>query len=138
MIDGMTPTQFARWLMWVCLLMYCILITLKARKAANRAKSLRMMNKAYKDILKDANEENSRHRYEKDNLEFQLRQKQTFCYDLEMAPSGTLQLLTRGGARLIEPLGSVKRAQDMGIVAWATVARRDKDEEVRLGLVPPL
>jgi hypothetical protein len=65
-----------------------------------------------------------------------VRATEVFNYDLEVAPQGTLQLLTKGGARLIGDLGSIRRAQDMDIVAWALVAQRNKEEEVRRGLIP--
>lgn len=138
MTDLQPTLQLARWFALVCLLLYCVMLTVKARQEKRKHDAFLLTARAYKDLLRDSNAENAYLRGAKCALEQRLRDPQRFNYDLTVAPAGTLQLLTRGGARLVEPLGSLKRAQDMGIVAWASVAQRDKGEEIRLGLVPPL
>jgi len=60
-----------------------------------------------------------------------------FNYDLSEAPSGkTLQLLNTGKAVILGEIGSPKRAREMGIIAWALPAERDKDEEIKRGYTP--
>jgi hypothetical protein len=121
----------------VALLIYAILLTLKARRTREQIK---LMAKAYHDLrdqLDVVQDSNQHLRAVKRELSARLQEPVRFNYDLTKAPAGHLQLLTLGGARLIEPLGSVKRAQEMGIVAWAPAADRNKAEEVKLGLVPP-
>jgi hypothetical protein len=123
----------------VVLLLTTLVLVLyrKVNKYRSQKTALAMSCKALTEVLKLANEDVSRLRGQKHALEAQLETIRFFNYDLTQAPNGTLQLLTQGGARLTESLGSLKRAQDMGIVAWAPTAVRDKDEEIRLGITPP-
>lgn len=144
MTEALTPIQMARWTALMCLLVYAVMLTIKARRTARRVRDLehRLSNTKelmfnYKSLLAGAKDDVSYYKGANYALTQRLGEPIKFNYDLTEAPSGTLQLLTVGGGRLIEPLGSVKRAQDMGIVAWAPVAERDKQEEIRLGLIPP-
>jgi hypothetical protein len=56
-----------------------------------------------------------------------------FNYDLSIAPSGDLQLLTAGMTRRIGQISSVASAKEQGVIAWARVATRVRSEEIRLG-----
>jgi hypothetical protein len=64
--------------------------------------------------------------------------KQTFNYDLKQAPtSGQLQLLMAGGTINIGVIGSVERAYQVGVRAWAPTAERVPEEEEFIGMRTP-
>ena len=59
-----------------------------------------------------------------------------FNYDLEAAPRGrNLQLLTIGKITIIGEINAIDRAREMGIVGWALCAVRNKEEEIKYGLI---
>lgn len=60
-----------------------------------------------------------------------------FNYDLSAAPSGQLQLLTAGMTRRIGEISSATSAKAQGVIAWAPVAGRVREEEIRLGHISP-
>lgn len=124
----------ARWFATVALIIYVVMLTQKSKRVRQERDNLRLSLKASKDVLKLFNEDASFLRSKAYALEQRLRDAQKFNYHLEKAPQGNLQLLTLGGGRILGELGSVQRAKDMGIVAWAATAARDKDEEVRIGM----
>lgn len=133
----MTPSPFGWLILPGILFAFILLLTWKAGQVRKERDQLRMSVKAYKEVLEEANRDISRESNQKAALQAKLWKCNRFNYDLKQAPSGTLQLLTSGGTRLVEPLGSVERAKSMGIIAWAPVAERYLHEEIRLGLVSP-
>lgn len=87
------------------------------------------LSPAIKAILYDGLQAVQEHTYGPSNT--------VFNYDLSVAPSGQLQLLTAGMTRRIGEISSATSAKAQGVIAWAPVAGRVREEEIRLGHISP-